>query len=415
MNASISWGEMSNCDDHRAQPAPTPQSNTQIVTVRAAAADAVSAREAAYEADLLQRFRRRLRLLANLVATLLPLYALLHAFLSPTTRQSVAIGHLLLLLLCLLVRIIAPRLPTLHATRSVALASYALFSLGTAVIAAQLTHAQAQTPFPNQFVAYSSFSHIILSSLILPLAVWESALIAGIAISAMAWSSFALDWAEIVNGAQPLSASHFFILLTTSLIVFYLTYLNSMQRRQVFDATYQLQQNTQHLETLTTLDTVTGGWNRRHLERVLHTEMARSARFGHVFTLLAFDLDNFKAVNDTHGHDVGDEVLRAIERAARIALRETDTVARFGGDEFAIVLPETGIADALPFARRLQQTVKSELAPLSVAHPQIAHVTLSIGVFSCRERCIYTPRELLERADAKLYQAKSEGKNRIAI
>ena len=143
--------------------------------------------------------------------------------------------------------------------------------------------------------------------------------------------------------------------------------------------------------------------------------MARSARFAHIFTLLAFDLDNFKAVNDTHGHGVGDEVLRAVERAARHAMRESDTVARFGGDEFAVVLPETDAAHALPFAQRLQHCVQRELEPMSAAYSQVAHVTISIGLFTCRERCTYTPAELLERADAKLYEAKGDGKNRIAI
>ena len=421
MNASITLDETRDTNYFSAsESTDEPQPETQDATAQVAAANEetaneVETREAEYEQNLLEIFRYRLRLLASLVATILPLFALLHALMSPSTRQEVAIGHFALLSLCLMVRGIAPRLPTLSSVRIVALVSYALFSLGTALIAAQLTNVQAQAPFTNQFVAYSSFNHIVLSSLILPLAVWEGALIAAIALTAMAWSSFTLDWAEIISGAQPLSASHFFVLATTSLIVFYLTHLNSVQRRQVFEATYKLQQSAAHLETLTTLDTVTGGWNRRHLERVLHHEMARSARFAHAFTLLAFDLDNFKAVNDRHGHGVGDEVLRAVERAARDAVRETDTVARFGGDEFAIVLPETSAASALPFAQRLQQYVQRELEPMSADYPQIARVTISIGLFTCGERCIYTPAQLLERADAKLYQAKSEGKNRIAI
>ena len=212
MSASIALDKMSEINDSArsaSAPAAAAKPETQIVTTQVAAAHAAAAREAEYEQDLLQLFRKRLHLLASLIATILPFYAVLHAMMSPSTRQEVAIGHLALLSLCLIVRGIAPRLPTLSAVRVVALVGYALFSLGTALIAAQLTNAQAQAPFTNQFVAYSSFSHIVLSSLILPLAVWESALIAGIALTAMAWSSFTLDWAEIIGGAQPLSASHF--------------------------------------------------------------------------------------------------------------------------------------------------------------------------------------------------------------
>ncbi len=374
-------------------------------------------REVEYEQNLLKTFRQRLRLLSSLTAAILPLYALLHAVLSPSTRQEVASGHLALLSLCLVVRSIAPRLPTLYLARLAALVNYALFSLGTALIAAQLVYDPTQTQllFTTQFVAYSSFSQIVLSTLILPLTVWESALVTALVFVAMSWSSFIFDWPAIFSGVQLLSVSYFFVLTTTSLLVFYLTHLNGVQRRRFFEATRELEQSAARLETLTTLDTVTGGWNRRHLERVLHNEMARAARFAHAFTLLAFDLDNFKAVNDTHGHGVGDEVLRVIDRSARQAMRETDTVARFGGDEFAIVLPETSQDSALTLAQRLQQRVQQELEPLSATYPQIANVTISIGLFTCRERSIYTPAELLQRTDAKLYQAKSEGKNRIAI
>ncbi len=424
MTASLALDEMSDFENsiHSESHSESDGALTQpasggfpLALVKAVANAENLAREATYQANLLNIFRERLRLLASLIASILPLYGFLHAMLSPETRQEVAIGHFALLCLCLVVRGVAPHLPTLPMARAVVLASYTVFALGTALIAAQLTHAEAQAPFTNQFVAYSSFNHIVLSSLLLPLAVWEGALIAGLALTAMAWSSFTLDWVEIVSGAQPLSASHFFVLATTSLIVFYLTHLNSVQRRQVFDATYKLQQSATRLETLTTLDTVTGGWNRRHLERVLSTEMARAARFGHAFTLLVFDLDNFKIVNDTHGHGVGDEVLRTIERAARAAVRETDTVARFGGDEFAIVLPETGAESAHQFAQRLQQNVQRMLEPMSQIYPQTTGVTISVGLFTCRARRIHSPEELLKRADAKLYQAKREGKNRIAF
>lgn len=424
MAASLALDEMSDFDDapyseFHSDSAATPSQSASGELPRATARPSLDemdlSAEATYQANLLNIFRERLRLLAGLIASILPLYGFLHAVLSPATRMEVAAGHFALLCLCLVVRGIAPHLPTLHAARMVVLVSYALFALGTALIAAQLTHAEAQSPFTNQFVAYSSFNHIVLSSLLLPLLVWEGALIAGIALTAMAWSTFSLDWAEIASGAQPVSASHFFALGTTCLIVFYLTHLSSVQRRQIFAANYQLQQSAAHLETLTTLDTVTGGWNRRHLERVLSTEMARSARFGHAFTLLVFDLDHFKIVNDTHGHGVGDEVLRAVERAARAAIRDTDTVARFGGDEFAVVLPETSSQSAHDFAQRLQQNVQHILEPMSQIYPKITEVTVSVGLFTCRARHIYSPDELLKRADAKLYQAKREGRNRIAF
>lgn len=154
-------------------------------------------------------------------------------------------------------------------------------------------------------------------------------------------------------------------------------------------------------------DDLTGLANRRRFERQLEREVARTERYGHPFCLLMLDIDHFKEVNDTRGHDAGDEALRRVANVIQSGTRGIDTGARIGGDEFAIILPETGLARGLEVAERICAAVRTIDLGADVG------VTASVGVaeFPTCARCGDTLREA---ADAALYDSKRKGRDRVA-
>ncbi len=170
-----------------------------------------------------------------------------------------------------------------------------------------------------------------------------------------------------------------------------------------------LEATNRHLASLATTDTLTGLVNRRGLLARLEAEHARSQRTQHPFALAICDLDYFKRVNDTYGHAAGDQVLASFAATLRENLRTIDLAARWGGEEFAILFPESSARDAVVPLERLRQAV----AALRIHHAgQAMTVTVSIGV---AEYCIGDDliEHLLERADTALYAAKSGGRNRV--
>ncbi len=153
-------------------------------------------------------------------------------------------------------------------------------------------------------------------------------------------------------------------------------------------------------------DHLTGLANRRRFERQLEREVARTRRYGRPFCLLLLDIDHFKQVNDNHGHDAGDEALRRLANALQAGTRGIDTAARIGGEEFALILPETDSARGLEVADRLRQ----EIAALDI--PAAGRITVSIGLAECTPTA-GDPRELFNAADAALYDAKRAGRDRV--
>jgi two-component system cell cycle response regulator len=154
-------------------------------------------------------------------------------------------------------------------------------------------------------------------------------------------------------------------------------------------------------------DHLTGLANRRRFERQLEREVARTERYGHPFCLLLLDIDNFKEVNDTYGHEAGDEVLRCVANVIQSGTRGIDTGARIGGDEFAIILPETSLARGLEVAERLRASVSA----LGASAP--CRVTASLGIAELPS-CVRTGEELRAASDAALYDAKRAGRDRAA-
>lgn len=157
-------------------------------------------------------------------------------------------------------------------------------------------------------------------------------------------------------------------------------------------------------------DHLTGLANRRRFERQVAREIERTARYGHPFCLLLLDIDDFKKVNDTYGHEVGDEAIRRLAKTLQEGIRGVDLAARIGGDEFALVLPETDAARGFEIGDRLRRTIKATQIP--TAGSVTTGITVSVGIAESTSGAQTTP-ELLACADAALYEAKHQGRNQV--
>jgi diguanylate cyclase (GGDEF)-like protein len=163
------------------------------------------------------------------------------------------------------------------------------------------------------------------------------------------------------------------------------------------------------LRQLATRDQLTGMLSRREFDRILAEEEERSRRFGHPFALVMMDIDHFKKVNDTHGHQIGDLVLQAVARRLADGMRTVDRVARFGGEEFALILMQADRAAAFEMAQRACVAVAR--APIAIGPDQSLPITISAGVAEMPANAT-TGAELVAAADKALYAAKSRGRNR---
>lgn len=160
---------------------------------------------------------------------------------------------------------------------------------------------------------------------------------------------------------------------------------------------------------LMTVDGLTQVYNRRYFDEALEREVNRARRYDRILSLIAFDIDHFKRVNDTHGHLVGDHLLRSIAAAVKPRLRREDIFARTGGEEFAVLLPEIPIDGARTTAEKIRSIVQA--SPLTYEHAVIS-CTVSLGLAMLRDEDA-AAEELYKRADSCLYEAKQAGRNRI--
>lgn len=174
----------------------------------------------------------------------------------------------------------------------------------------------------------------------------------------------------------------------------------------------QLESQQMMLRNLACHDDLTGALTRRALLTELDSELSRAMRYGHPLSVLMVDLDGFKAVNDDHGHQAGDEVLREVVGRVAGSLREADRLGRWGGDEFAVVLPETDLREAIAVANRLRNCVRGGGLYEPEAHLQVA---LSVGVASLSLGFEVTANRLLSQADMALYEAKRKGRDRVCF
>ncbi len=163
------------------------------------------------------------------------------------------------------------------------------------------------------------------------------------------------------------------------------------------------------LQKQATTDALTGLFNRRQYELLFHRERERSRRLGTRLSLCVLDLDHFKQINDTHGHDVGDQVLRHVAALCTQKLRQTDIVGRFGGEEFILLLPETDLERAERLVNRLRQCL--EQAPVQ-AEGETIRVTATFGLTEVQAQDANI-EEAVKRADRALYKGKQGGRNRV--
>jgi diguanylate cyclase (GGDEF)-like protein len=165
-----------------------------------------------------------------------------------------------------------------------------------------------------------------------------------------------------------------------------------------------------HAKERAFIDDVTGVYNARYLLATADNEIQRAARYGNPLSVLFLDLDRFKSVNDVHGHLVGSDTLRALARLLSECVRQVDTLARYGGDEFTILLVDTPHDVALKVAERIRSRIESHL--FEAGREGTLRLSISIGVATCPTHG--TAREaLLDAADKAMYRAKSEGRNRV--
>lgn len=185
-----------------------------------------------------------------------------------------------------------------------------------------------------------------------------------------------------------------------------LDYLSNMTT-EIPSATVSDEAYIADLVRLSVHDGLTGLFNHSSCFRKIDAELKRYVRYNTVVSLMMIDIDNFKEINDTFGHQTGDDVLASLGRIIREEAREADICCRYGGEEFAVIMPLTDASNAGALAERLRVRVAQSLF-------DGRSVTVSIGVASCGEK-IRTPQELVKKADSALYGAKRSGKNRVEV
>jgi polar amino acid transport system substrate-binding protein len=194
------------------------------------------------------------------------------------------------------------------------------------------------------------------------------------------------------------------------ILIMLIMYWNSKIRqanRLLKQAQSDIEEKNKELEKLSITDKLTNIYNRRKIEELLQNEINRSERFHHSFGVAILDIDHFKKVNDTFGHQAGDKVLIELSKILRTQIRKTDFVGRFGGEEFVIICPESDIEGVY----RVLESIRKEIE--NYDFKEMGQITASFGMSMLKEKD--TIESLLKRADVALYQAKSSGRNKVLI
>ena len=176
------------------------------------------------------------------------------------------------------------------------------------------------------------------------------------------------------------------------------------------DEVRRLRQQVSELSALVATDALTGLYNFRHFKTMLQNEMDRSKRSGIPTSLAMVDLDHFKRVNDTYGHEVGNQALQHLADILMSEVRTTDIVCRYGGEEFAMIFPETHLNLAIKVADRIRNEIASR--PLVIEDGEVA-ITASMGISVYMKTSILDIDEFIESVDKYLYEAKQSGRNCI--
>ncbi|MGB7415952.1 MAG: diguanylate cyclase, partial [Thermosynechococcaceae cyanobacterium] len=173
----------------------------------------------------------------------------------------------------------------------------------------------------------------------------------------------------------------------------------------------KLEQSQSDLQTLATVDGLTGVYNRREFNRWLHIEMEKAQRERQPMSLMMFDIDHFKKLNDNYGHQSGDIALQSVSALLKQNVRPGDIVARYGGEEFAVILPQASADEAAVIAERIRRAVANQ--SIEVVDHNIIQVTASLGLATYLLGDAQTDEDLLGQADSALYRAKKSGRNQV--
>ena len=165
-------------------------------------------------------------------------------------------------------------------------------------------------------------------------------------------------------------------------------------------------------QELTLRDGLTGLYNHAAFQDFLEREFETFRRYNRPLSLIMADIDHFKAINDTFGHQTGDFILQELAALGRASVRKSDLLARYGGEEFALILPDTDLAQAQILAGRLWQKVQEHRF---MHHEEVIPITVSLGVASTKTLEVTRKEELIRAADAALYRAKETGRNRYVV
>ncbi|QYO78589.1 PleD family two-component system response regulator [Devosia salina] len=172
----------------------------------------------------------------------------------------------------------------------------------------------------------------------------------------------------------------------------------------------ELRESVNNTMALAVTDELTGLYNRRYFDRHLNVMLGKAQEQERDMALMILDIDHFKAVNDNHGHDIGDAVLREFAARLKRNIRGVDLACRFGGEEFVVLMPDTDTGQAEAVAERVRQSMAEKSFDVGARRP--LSVTVSVGV-SIKESLADTPESMIKRADVALYRAKREGRNRV--
>jgi diguanylate cyclase (GGDEF)-like protein len=210
-------------------------------------------------------------------------------------------------------------------------------------------------------------------------------------------------WTEVLQHKCQLSSV---LVRNVKIVVATLDYLSNITTN-MDSATLVDEANIEEIVGLSLRDGLTGLFNHTYFYQQIDFEVRRYARYRSLVSLMLIDIDDFKVVNDTYGHREGDRILAAMGKTLIRVARDSDICCRYGGEEFAVVLPLTDTQEAGVIANRLRMELKERL-------PGGGTVTVSIGVAACGKKT-KTYRDLVERADTALYQVKRSGKNRVMV
>ena len=309
-----------------------------------------------------------------------------------------------------------PRMPLANSTAIAAMLGAGwllrrshLFTALAVATATTLGHSLYATTLLGWSTGFHMFGFIVLLVLLMCPIFSRATKLVIFVISMAAYGGVAA-WLYDSTAALPAATIHLFRILNSITFAAFLAFVGYTYAEAVSGATRKLHALNSELTRLATTDALTGLVNRRQMREFIEREITRFMRSGRMFAVILADIDHFKSINDKFGHQTGDVVLIAVANAMREVMRAQDQLARWGGEEFLVLLPETSGSEALAAAQRLQE----RLVNLQSTQPEvITPITLTYGI--AHYKAELSADGLLLAADRALYRGKELGRNRVEM